>query len=36
VEDQSTIGALAETYFLNILSSKEHYIDEEIFQVIPH
>lgn len=35
MEDQSTIGALVETYFLNILSSKEHYIDEEIFQVIP-
>ena len=35
VEDQSTIGALAETYFKNILSSKEHYIDEAIFQVIP-
>lgn len=35
VEDQLTIGALAETYFKNLLSSEEHYIDEAIFQVIP-
>lgn len=35
VEDQWTIGALAETYFKKILSSEEHYIDEAILQLIP-
>lgn len=35
MEDQFTIGALAETFFKNLLSLEEHYIDEAILQVIP-